>query len=80
MTTLETFNEAYAGLVNARVRYRNTKQALTGNLPKHKIDKYKQVVSDSDVAVRNATSRVEVLFKKLNTREQIEVSHQGVRF
>ncbi|MFI2837585.1 hypothetical protein [Mycolicibacterium sp. PDY-3] len=78
MTTLEKFETAYESLVKARIADRNTRQALGGNLPAHKVRKYKQVISDSNVALINAQQKAIGLYKKLNTREQILVQRAGV--
>lgn len=67
---LEKFKELNEELRKATYLERNTRQALTGNLPKKKLKLYEPVVTKAYVDKLNASQRAEGAYKKLSMAER----------
>jgi len=63
---LKMFKQRNEELRKATYLERNTRQALTGNLPKRKIKEYEPVVTKAYVDKLNASQKAAAAFKKLS--------------
>lgn len=75
MTNLEKFVEANKAYKQAKTKERNTRQALTGNLPKHKLKKYESVVLSAHINLRNAGERLRGAYNNLSTQDKFMVDN-----